>query len=83
MVHIGDHTLARLAGHRSLKRHTARGHVDNLTGEFAPICQHVTAEQIDLHALMAPAFLGQRQNNRFGQWQCHSCRGRKAFIFRS
>gem|GEM_PF-2859700 len=76
-------TLAGLAGHWSLKRHTAGGHVDNLTGEFAPICQHVTAEQVDLHALMAPAFLGKRQNNRFGQWQCHSCRGRKAFIFRS
>jgi hypothetical protein len=32
---------------------------------------------------MAPAFLGQRQNYRFGQRECHSCRDRKAFIFRS
>jgi hypothetical protein len=37
MVNIGDNTLAGLTGHGSLKRHATRGHVDNLTGEFAPV----------------------------------------------
>jgi hypothetical protein len=63
-----------------LKRHTTRGHVDNLTGVFTSVCQHVAAEQVNLHALMTPALLGRRQNYRFGQRECHSCRDRKAFI---
>ena len=83
MVHIGDNALAGLTGHGSLKRHAARRHVDNLTREFTPVRQYVAAEQVNLHALMAPAFLGQRQNYRFGQRECHSCRDRKAFVFRS
>ena len=58
MVHIGDNALAGLTGHGSLKRHAARRHVDNLTREFTPVRQHVAAEQVNLHALMAPAFLG-------------------------
>ena len=41
------------------------------------VADHV--DYFDLHALMPPAFLGQRQDHRFGQWQCHRCWDRKAF----
>ena len=79
MVDVGDDAFARLARDRCIERHASRRHVDHLTRIFPPIRQHVAAEKVNLHALMPPAFLSQRQDHRFGLWQCHRCRDRKVF----
>ena len=71
MIDIGDDPFARLADHRRHQRHAARRHVDHLAGKFAPVLQHIAAEQVDLDALKAPALFGQRQDFRFGQRQGH------------
>jgi len=57
MIDIGDDALARLTCDRSDQRHAARRHVGDLAGKLAPVGQHVTAEQIDAHALEPPALL--------------------------
>ena len=60
MIDIGDDAFAWCAADRRDQRHAAGRHVDDLTGKFAPVRQHVAAEQIDLHALMAAAVLVER-----------------------
>jgi hypothetical protein len=35
-------------------------------GKLTPVGQHIAPEKVYLHALMPPAFLGQRQDHRFG-----------------
>ena len=62
VIDIGDDALARDAAHRADDRHAAGRHVEHLTGEFAPVGQHVAAEQIHAHALEAALFLVQREN---------------------
>ena len=57
MVDIGDDAFADVAAHRRDQRHAAGRHVDDLAGIFAAVRQHVAAEQVDAHALVAPAFL--------------------------
>jgi len=71
MVDIGDDALARRAQDRRGEGHAAGRHVDDLTGKFAPVGQHIAAEQVDLDALMPAAFFGPRHNSRFDQWQGH------------
>ena len=49
---------------------------DDLAGIFAAIRQHVTAEQIDLHALEAPPLLAVREDaassrSQVGLQECH------------
>jgi len=56
MIDIGNDAFARLAAHRADDRHAAGRHVEHLAGEFAPVRQHVAAEQIDAHALEAALF---------------------------
>ena len=60
MIDVGDDALAGLAGDRRDQCHAAGRHVHHLTGEFAPIRQHIAAEQIDAHALKAAALLAER-----------------------
>ena len=62
MVDIGDDALADLPADRRDQRHAAGRHVDDLAREFAPVGQHVAAEQVDAHALVPPALLGVRQD---------------------
>src|SRR6185437_8108874 len=70
MVDIGDDAFAGIANHRSDQGYAAGRHVDDLTRKFAPVGEHVAAEQVDLDPLMAPAFLRQRQNPRALQLRC-------------
>ena len=79
MVDVSDDAFARLTRDRRIERHASRRHVDHLTRIFPAIRQHVAAEKVNLHALMPPAFLSQRQDHWFGLWQCHRYRGRKVF----
>src|SRR5207253_207460 len=51
VIDIGDHALPRLAGDRCLHGNISGRHVYDLTGEFPPIREHVTAQQIDTDAL--------------------------------
>ena len=60
MIDISDNAFARLPGDRRDQRHAARRHIHNLTGEFTPVRQHVAAQQVDAHALKAPALLAER-----------------------
>jgi hypothetical protein len=61
VIHIGNHPFTRLACDRRDQSHAAGRHIDDLARKFAPVSQHVATEKIYLHALMAPAFLGERQ----------------------
>ena len=58
MVDIGDDPLADFADDRGDHRHAAGRHVNDLARIFLPVGQHVAAQQVDAHALMAAAFLG-------------------------
>jgi hypothetical protein len=71
MIGIGDHSFARIAYDRRNHGHAARRYVDHLARKFAAIGQHVASEQVDLDALMPPAFLGPRHNSRLGHPHCH------------
>jgi hypothetical protein len=53
-----------LAGDRRNQRDAARRHVDDLTGEFAPVGEHVAACDVHAHALKAAAFLAHRPQLR-------------------
>jgi hypothetical protein len=46
-------------------------HIDDLAGKFAPVRQHVAAEQVHLDALKAPP-LGGGRKNRFMLRKRHS-----------
>ena len=58
------------------QRHAAGRHVNDLARKFPAVDQHIAAEQIDLHALKAPALPAVRQDVRGvlsepGLQQCH------------
>src|SRR5262249_2552561 len=74
MIDVGDHPLTRLPRDRRDQGHAAGRHVNDLARKLAPVGQHVAAQEVYLDALMAPAFLGERQNHRFGQRQRHRLR---------
>ena len=56
LVDIGDDALALARQHRRDQGHAARRHVDGLAGIFLLVLQHETAQQRDLHALVASSF---------------------------
>ena len=58
MVDIGNDPIAGLSANRRNHGHAAGRHVYNLAGKFAPVGEHVAAQQIDLHALEAATFVG-------------------------
>src|ERR1700722_19004591 len=60
VIDIGDDALAGLGARRRHHRHTARRHINDLAWEFAPVRQHVAAEQIDIDPLEAATVLTQR-----------------------
>ena len=75
VVDIGDDPLTRLTGNRRDQSHPAWRHIGHLAWKLAPVSEHISPKQVDLHALMAATFLCQRQDHRFGQWQSHRYRG--------
>lgn len=62
VVEIGDNAFADIADTRGQHGEPAGRHIDDLTWKFAPIGQHVAAEQMNLDALKAPALLSGRTN---------------------
>src|SRR5262249_9640737 len=74
MVNVGDDPFTGLTGNWRNQGHSTRRHVGHLARKLAPVSKHIAPKQVHLHALMAATFLGQRQDNRFGQWQGHSYR---------
>ena len=62
MVEIGDHAVADIADAGRQQGQSARRHIDDLAGKFAPVRQHVAAEQVDFDALEAPSLLGDRDS---------------------
>ena len=66
MVHVSNDAVADGARNRREQGDTAGRYVDDLTGEFAAIRQHIAALQVDPDALMPPALFGVRQRVRFG-----------------
>ena len=64
MIDIGDHPVAELRRPQAPSQNAARRHIDDLAGIFAPVGQHVAAEQIDLHPLVFAALLGERKDFR-------------------
>ena len=65
MVEIGDHAVADIADAGRQQRQPAGRHVDDLAGKFAPVRQHIAAEQVHLHPLKAPALFGGRKDRFF------------------
>ena len=65
MIDIGNDAFADIAADRRNQGHAAGGHVNNLTGKFAAIGQHVAAEQIDAHTLEAALLLVQRKHVKY------------------
>ena len=65
MVEIGDHAVADIADAGRQQGQSTRRHIDDLAGKFAPVRQHVAAQQMDLHPLEAPALFGSRKNRLF------------------
>ena len=61
VVDIGHHPLMLPAADRRDQRHATGRHFDDLAGKLATVRQHVAAEQVHAHALIAPAFLGVRR----------------------
>jgi hypothetical protein len=59
MVDIGNDALAGSAGNGGDQRYAARRHVNDLAGKFAAVGQHIAAEQVHAHALVAAAILVQ------------------------
>ena len=53
MVNIGNDPLTLCAINWFHDRHAAGRHVDDLARELTPIRQHISAKQIDTHALKA------------------------------
>jgi len=64
--YLGKLGLGRLPGDRGDQGHATRRHVHDLAGKLTPVGQHIAPEKVYFHALMPPAFLGQRQDHRFG-----------------
>src|SRR5882757_1665900 len=58
MVEIGDYAVADIADAGRQQGKAPRRHIDDLAGKFAPVGQHVAAEQMHLHPLEAPTLLG-------------------------
>jgi hypothetical protein len=61
MVEIGDHAVADIADAGRQQGQAPRRHIDDLAGVFAPVGQHVAAEQVHLHPLEASPLLGCRK----------------------
>ena len=78
MIDIGDDALARLAAHRADDRHAAGRHVEHLAGEFAPVGQHVAAEQIHAHALEAALLLVRGKNVEYFLQHGHAARSSRS-----
>ena len=64
MVDIGDDALAELRKYRCKHRHAAGRHVYDLARKFAPVRQHVAAEQVHFHTLETAAFFAVRKDAR-------------------
>ena len=64
VIDIGDDALAELRQYRRDQRHAAGRHVDDLTRKFAPVRQHIAAEQVHFHTLETSAFLAVRKDAR-------------------
>ena len=62
MVEIGDHAVADIADSGRQQRQPTRRHIDDLARKFAPVRQHVAAEQMHLDALKAPPLGGGRKD---------------------
>ncbi|BEV44464.1 hypothetical protein CRBSH125_06470 [Afipia carboxidovorans] len=60
MIEIGDNPLADAADAGRQQRKTAGRHIDGLTGIFAPIRQHIAAEQVNPHPLEATTLFSLR-----------------------
>ena len=72
VIHIGDHPFAGLAADRRDQRHAAGRHVDHLAGKFAPVRQHVAAQEVDADALKPPTFLAERAQLFLGERDRHA-----------
>jgi hypothetical protein len=64
VIDVSNHTLARLAGDWRHQRDAARRHIDDLTGELAPVGEHVAAGEVYAHPLKAAALLAHRPQLR-------------------
>ena len=65
MIDVGDDPFAGLPLDRRDQGHAAGRHIHHLAGEFAPVRQHVAAEEVDPDPLKSAALFAERAQSFF------------------